>query len=90
MTSVQITKNGLYMRINDISKIISGKSAYKKIREIRDNNTDKGNLEINRYWNSKNVHQRKLTKKIMSSSYYIVQEIIKRNMTKNAIFEAQK
>jgi hypothetical protein len=54
MTSVQITQNGFYMRINDVSKIISGKSAYKKIMEIRDNNTDKGNLEINRYWNSKN------------------------------------
>jgi aubergine-like protein len=46
MTSVQITQNGFYMRINDVSKIISGKSAYRKIMEIRDNNTDKGNLEI--------------------------------------------
>ena len=46
MTSVQITENGFYMRINDVSKIISGKSAYRKIMEIRDNNKEKGNLEL--------------------------------------------
>ena len=38
MTSVQITENGFFMRINDINKIISGKSAYKKILEIRNEN----------------------------------------------------
>ena len=31
MTSVQITESGFFMRINDVSKIISGKSALKKI-----------------------------------------------------------
>ena len=46
MTSVQITENGFYMRINDVSKIISGKSAYRKIMEIRDNNKEKGNIEM--------------------------------------------
>ena len=46
MTSVQVTENGFYMRINDVSKIISGKSAYKKIMELRSDNSEKGNLEI--------------------------------------------
>ena len=35
MTSVQITESGYFMRINDVNKIISGKSALKKILEIR-------------------------------------------------------
>jgi len=38
MTSVQITESGFFMRINDVSKIISGKSALKKILEIREEN----------------------------------------------------
>ena len=38
MTSVQITENGFYMRINDVNKIISGKSALKKILELREEN----------------------------------------------------
>jgi hypothetical protein len=35
MTSVQITENGFFMRINDVNKIISGKSALRKILELR-------------------------------------------------------
>lgn len=46
MTSVHITDNGFFMRINDTNKIISKKSAYKKIMEIRSNNSDKGHIEI--------------------------------------------
>ena len=46
MTSIQITDNGFFMRINDINKIISGKTAYKKIMEIRAFNKEKGNLEL--------------------------------------------
>ena len=46
MTSVHITDNGFFMRINDINKIISKKSAYKKIMEIRTNNNEKGHIEI--------------------------------------------
>ena len=46
MTSVHITDNGFFMRINDTNKIISKKSAYKKIMEIRNNNSDKGHIEI--------------------------------------------
>ena len=38
MTSVQITESGFFIRINDVSKIISGKSALKKILEIREEN----------------------------------------------------
>ena len=38
MTSVQITESGYFMRINDVNKIISGKSALKKILEIREEN----------------------------------------------------
>ena len=54
MTSVQITENGFFMRINDVSKIISGKSALKKILEIREENRNlnKGDLfkKINQYF----------------------------------------
>ena len=46
MTSIQITDNGFFMRINDINKIISGKTAYKKIMEIRAFNKEKSNLEL--------------------------------------------
>ena len=46
MTSVHITDNGFFMRINDTNKIISKKSAYKKIMEIRNNNSGKGHIEI--------------------------------------------
>ena len=46
MTSVQITENGFFMRINDINKIISGKSALKKILEIRNENSGIGNKEL--------------------------------------------
>jgi hypothetical protein len=34
------------MRINDINKIISGKTAYKKIMEIRSFNKEIGHLEL--------------------------------------------
>ena len=54
MTSVQITESGFFMRINDINKIISGKSALKKIMEIRDENSslNKSDLfdKINQYF----------------------------------------
>lgn len=54
MTSVQITENGFFMRINDVNKIISGKSAYKKILEIRNefNNPSSKELQlkINEYF----------------------------------------
>ena len=46
MTSIQITDNGFFMRINDINKIISGKTAYKKIMEIRTFNKEKSHLEL--------------------------------------------
>lgn len=46
MTSVQITDNGFFMRINDVNKILSGKSAHRKIMEIRNNNKEKGHIEI--------------------------------------------
>ena len=46
MTSVHITNNGLFMRINDVNKIISTKSVYKKIVEIKNNNNDKGHIEV--------------------------------------------
>ena len=63
MTSVHITNNGLFMRINDINKIISTKSVYKKIIEIKNNNNDKGHIElrelINEYFRS---HRTVLTK----------------------------
>ena len=45
MTSVHITNNGLFLRINDINKIISTKSVYKKITEIKNNNKEKGHIE---------------------------------------------
>lgn len=47
MTSVQITENGYFVRINDVSKIISGKSVYKKMLEIRKDNKDLNNMEKN-------------------------------------------
>ena len=63
MTSVQITDNGFFMRINDVNKILSGKTAYKKIMEIRNDNKEKGHLEIreliNNYFSS---HRTVLTK----------------------------
>ena len=63
MTSVHITNNGLFVRINDINKIISTKSAYKKIIEIRNNNSQKDHTElrelINDYFRS---HRTVLTK----------------------------
>ena len=34
MASIQITENGVYMRINGINKIISGKKALFKILEL--------------------------------------------------------
>ena len=46
MTSVQITESGYFMRINDVNKIISGKSALKKILEIRNENSGIGNKEL--------------------------------------------
>ena len=46
MTSVHITNNGLFMRINDVNKIISAKSVYKKIVEIKNNNNEKGHIEV--------------------------------------------
>lgn len=46
MTSVQITENGFFMRINDVNKIISGKSALKKIVEIRNANKDLSTTEL--------------------------------------------
>ena len=46
MTSVQITDNGFFIRINDVNKILSGKSAYRKIMEIRNNNKEKGHIEV--------------------------------------------
>ena len=54
MTSVQITESGYFMRINDVNKIISGKSALKKILEIREENRNlnKDDLfkKINQYF----------------------------------------
>ena len=54
MTSVQITEIGYFMRINDVNKIISGKSALKKILEIREENRNlnKDDLfkKINQYF----------------------------------------
>ena len=44
MTSVQITENGFFMRINDVNKIISGKSVLKKILELKG---EGGNLKNN-------------------------------------------
>ena len=46
MTSVHITNNGLFMRINDVNKIILTKSVYKKIVEIKNNNNEKGHIEV--------------------------------------------
>ena len=54
MTSVQITESGYFMRINDVNKIISGKSALKKILEKREENRNlnKDDLfkKINQYF----------------------------------------
>ena len=36
VTSAHITENGLYMKINNRNKLISGKTAYEKMKEIRD------------------------------------------------------
>ena len=62
-TSVQITDNGFFMRINDVNKILSTKTAHKKIMEIRNNNKEKGILQIrdliNNYFSS---HRTVLTK----------------------------
>ena len=46
LTSVQITDNGFFMRINDVNKILSSKTAYQKIMEIRFNNKEKSILDI--------------------------------------------
>ena len=46
MTSVQITESGFLMRINDINKVISGKSALKKILEIRSENPNCGKADL--------------------------------------------
>ena len=63
MTSVHITNNGLFLKINEINKIISIKSVYKKIIEIKNDNNEKGHIEltelINDYFKS---HKTVLTK----------------------------
>lgn len=46
MTSVQITESGFFVRINDVNKIISGKSALRKIIEIRNANSDISTTEL--------------------------------------------
>ena len=46
MTSVQITENGFFMRINDVNKIISGKSALRKIVEIRNESNYSSSKEL--------------------------------------------
>ena len=46
MTSVQITDNGFFMRINDVNKILSTKTAHRKIMEIRNKNKEKSLLQI--------------------------------------------
>ena len=46
LTSIQITDNGFFMRINDVNKILSSKTAYQKIMEIRFNNKEKSILDI--------------------------------------------
>ena len=46
MTSVQITENGFFMRINDVNKIISGKSALKKIIELRNESNFSSSKEL--------------------------------------------
>ena len=35
MTSMQITENHFFIKINDVNKIISGKSVFRKIVELR-------------------------------------------------------
>ena len=63
MTSVHITNNGLFLRINDINKIISTKSVYKKIIEIKNNNNEKGHIEIRELINDYfQTHRTVLTK----------------------------
>ena len=55
MTSIQITENGFYMRINDVNKIISGKTALRKINEIinssKENNSSISFNEVKNYVN---------------------------------------
>ena len=55
MTSIQITENGFYMRINDVNKIISGKTALRKINEIinssKENNCSVSFNEVKNYVN---------------------------------------
>ena len=46
MTSVQITENGFFMRINDVNKIISGKSALRKILELRNESNFSSSKEL--------------------------------------------
>ena len=63
MTSVHITNNGLFLRINDINKIISTKSVYKKIIEIKNNNNQKSHIEIRELINDYfRTHRTVLTK----------------------------
>ena len=58
-TAVSITENGLFLRVNDKNKLITGKTAYDKMREIGERHgglrSEDCQREINEYFKGKTV-----------------------------------
>lgn len=71
VTSAHITENGLFMKINNRNKLISGKTAFEKMKEIRDKlklSSKELNDKLNDYFS---VHKTVLTAYGSLKSYRI-------------------
>ena len=63
MTSANITESGLYMLVNNVNKLITGKTVLEKMRELRSKFRAENNMESEVYqrirdyfkYNSKNT-----------------------------------